>query len=187
MKYLTNLFKRTDGGVSMSGILLMAIAMVFISVGFIFLPITTDAAQSLLDYQYTSNASITDATFTGYTSMVGITPLLVLLGFLTAGVISGMMGLKVIKGGATASANPGSLIMLGLSIVFIGVALIVEPIMLDGAASVLHGDGGGISSTFTGYQSIVQMSPLLVHLGFLAGSVLAGFFGIKKLGGSTSD
>ena len=161
--------------------MLLSIAMVFLAIGFIFLPITTTAAQSLLDYEYTTNTSITDATYTGFTSVVGITPLLILVGFLTAAVITGMLGMKVMKGASSARGDPAGLMLTGLSIVFIGIGLIVEPVMLDGVSSVVHGGGQGISSSFTGYSSIVLVSPLLVHIGFLVAAVLSGFFGIKRL------
>ncbi len=172
------------GAVDIGGIMMLGIGMVFLSIGFIFLPITTDAAETLLAYAYTDNANITDATFTGYTSVVGVTPILILVGFLTAAVITGMMGIRIMKGSeGSTSFDPGSLMLVGLSIVFIGIGLIIEPVMLDGAASLLHNGGAGISSSFTGYESIVEVSPLIVHIGFLAASVLSGFFGIKKLGG----
>lgn len=172
------------GAMNIAGTLMLGIAMVFLAIGFIFLPITTDAAQDLLDYAYTSNANITDATYTGYTSVVGITPLLILVGFLTAGVVAGMMGIKIMKGASAGRADPGGLMLLGLSVVFIGIGLIIEPVMLDGISSVVHNDGSGVSSSFTGYSSIVLISPMLVHLGFLASAVLSGFFGIKRLSGS---
>lgn len=169
------------GAVNIGGIMMLSISLVFLAIGFIFLPISTTAAQTLLDYSYTSNTSITDATYTGFTSVVGITPMLILVGFLTAAVVTGMLGVKVMQGASAAKANPGSLMLVGLSIVFIAIGLIVEPVMLDGVSSVVHNSGAGISSTFTGYSSIVLVSPLLVHIGFLAAAVLSGFFGIKNL------
>jgi hypothetical protein len=170
------------GGVNIGGIMMLGIAMVFLAIGFIFLPITTDASQDLLDYAYTGGSTInaTDATYTGYTAVVGITPMLILVGFLTAAVVAGMMGIKIIKGGAGGSVDPGSLMLLGLSIVFIGIGLIIEPVMLDGVSAVYDDIYG--SSSFTGYQSILLVAPLLVHLGYIATAVLTGFFGIKKLG-----
>lgn len=168
---------------NIAGVMMLGIAMVFIAIGFIFLPITTDASQDLLDYEYSTNTTITDATFTGYTSVVGITPLLILVGYLAAAVVSGMMGIKMIKGGAGGSIDPGSLMLLGLSVVFIGIGLIIEPVMLDGVASVHHGGGTGVSSDFTGYEAIVEVAPMLVHIGFLSAAVLSGFFGLKRLSG----
>jgi hypothetical protein len=180
-------FSKQTGAVNIGGIMLLGISMVFLAVGFIFLPISTDASADLLAYAYADNGTITDATFTGYTSVVGITPLLILVGFLAAAVVAGMLGIKVMKNSGSAKADPGSLMMLGLSIVFISIGLIIEPVMLDGVSSVLHNGGAGISSTFTGYESVVKVSPLLVHLAFLASAVLSGFFGLKRIGGGISD
>ena len=183
---MKKLFFKEDGGMNIGGIMMLGISMVFLAIGFIFLPISTSAAEDLLAYEYTSNATITDASYTGFTSVVGITPLLILVGFLTAAVITGMLGIKVMKGSAGGtSVNPGSLMLLGLSIIFISIGLIIEPVMLDGVSSVLHGGGTGISSSFTGYSSIVLVAPMLVHIAFLAAAVLSGFFGIKKIASST--
>jgi len=180
---MRKLFLNERGAMNIGGIMLLSIAMVFLAIGFIFLPITTDASQDLLDYEYTDNATITDASYTGYTSVVGITPLLILVGFLTAAVVTGMLGIKIMKGaGGSANFDPGTLMLLGLTIVFIGIGLIVEPVMLDGVSSVYHGGGSGVSASFTGYESILLVSPMLVHIGFLAAAVLSGFFGIKRLG-----
>ena len=173
---------------NIGGIMMLGISMVFLAIGFIFLPISSGAAEDLLDYEYTANTAITDATYTGFTSVVGITPLLILVGFLTAAVVTGMLGIRVMKGGTGGtSVNPGSLMLLGLSIIFVAIGLIIEPVMLDGVSSVLHNSGAGVSSSFTGYSSIVLVSPMLVHIAFLASAVLSGFFGIKKIAGSSSD
>ena len=183
---MKKLFMREDGAMNIGGIMMLAIGMVFLAIGFIFLPITTDAAQDLLDYEYTTNTSITDATYTGYTSVVGITPMLILVGYIAAAVITGMLGVKIMRGAGSSSFNPGALMLMGLSIVFIAIGLIVEPVMLDGISSVVHGGGAGISSSFTGYSSIIIVAPMLIHIGFLAAAVLSGFFGIKKLASSTA-
>ena len=191
-----NALSDESGATNIAGIMMLGISMIFLAIGFIFLPITTNAAASLLDYSYSANSSgnvtmdaamgwpISDATFTGYTSVVGITPLLILVGFLVAAVITGMLGVKVMKSGS-GSADPGALMLIGLSIVFIGIGLIIEPVMLDGVSSVVHGDGAGISTSFTGYSAIVLVSPMLVHIGYLIAAVFSGFFGIKKLASSS--
>lgn len=170
------------GAVNIGGTLMMGIAMVFLAVGFIMFPIVTDATDALLAYEYTDNVSITDATFTGFTAVVGITPLLVLLGFLSAAVFAMFLGVKISKGAGGTSLNLGSIIMLGLSIVFIAVGLIIMPVTLDGIASVIHGGGSGISSTYTGLSAILLVTPLLVLISFIGGAIVSGFFGIKKLG-----
>lgn len=173
--------KSERGDINIGGILMMGIGMVFLAVGFIMFPIATDAASDILAWSYSANGTITDATFTGYTAVVGITPILLLVGFLTASVVTGMLGFKVMKAGAAAGFSPGNLMMLGLSIVFVAIGLIIEPVMLDGVASVIHGGGAGISSSFTGLAALIGIAPMLVHIGFLAASVFTGFFGIKSL------
>lgn len=169
------------GAVNLSGIILLAIAMIFIAVGFIFLPISTSATTDLLNYACTTNTAINSSLYTGFTSIVGITPLLILVGFVTGGIIVGIMGVKVMKAGGGAQADLSTLVMLGLTIVFISIGLIVEPITLDGICTVLHGSGHGVSASFVGYESILLISPLLVHLGFIVAAVISGFFGIKRL------
>jgi hypothetical protein len=172
----------SKGEVNLGGIIMLGLSMVFIAVGFIMLPIATDACADILSYQYSANASITDATYTGLTSITGITPLLILLGFLAEAVISGMLGIKIMKGGTSGKVSPGALVLLGLSIVFIAVGLIMFPVALDGISSVYHGGGQGISTSFTGFSSLLLIAPMLVELGYVVASVVTGFFGIKALG-----
>lgn len=169
------------GAVNLGGIMLLGIGMVFLAVGFIMFPIATDATDSILAYQYTSNTAITDSSYTGLTAITGITPLLILLGFIAAAVITGMLGFKVMKGSGSVSLNPGNLLMLGLSIVFIALGLIIFPVVLDGVSSVYHGGGSGISASYTGLSAILLVTPMLVLLAFIAAAVLSGFFGIKRL------
>ena len=180
-KFLALLRGGQKGEMNVGGILMMGIGMVFLAVGFIMFPIATDAAADILAYAYTANNTITDATYTGYTAVVGITPILILVGFLSAAVITGFLGFKVMKSGASSGFSPGNLMMLGLSIVFIAIGLIIEPVMLDGISSVVHGGGAGISSSFTGLSQLILIAPMLVHIGFLAAAVFSGFFGIKSL------
>jgi hypothetical protein len=169
------------GEVNIGGIILLALSMVFIAVGFIMLPIATDACTSILNYTYSGNVTIATATYTGLTAITGITPLLILLGFLVEAVVAGMLGIKVMKGSSDAKTSPGSLILIGLSIVFVAVGLIMFPIVLDGVSSVVNGGGHGISSSFTGFRSLLLIAPMLVELGYVVASVITGFFGIKSL------
>lgn len=177
-------WSKEKGAMNIGGIMMLGIGMVFLAVGFIFLPITTTATASLLAYAYTGGSSVnaTAATYTGFTSVVGITPLLILVGFISAAVIVGMLGIKIMKGGS-GRADPGSLMLLGLSIVFIGVGLIIEPVALDGISAAYDGVYASLSS-YTGFGPVLLMAPMLVHLGFIAAAVLSGFFGIKRLSGS---
>lgn len=170
------------GSMDIGGILLMGIGMVFLAVGFIMFPIVTDATDDLLSYAYSGNANITDATFTGFTAVIGITPLLVLIGYISASVFSMFLGVRVMRSGGSASFDLGALLMLGISMIFIAIALIIMPVALDGIASVLHGGGSGISSSYTGLSSILLVTPLLILISFLGGAVVTGFFGIRRLG-----
>ena len=134
------LIRGQRGIINIAGLVMMGIGMVFLAVGFIVYPIVTTATDSILAWSYTAytHTSITDAYFTGLTQVVGIVPLLVLIGFVTAGAITGFMGYKVASGGATASTtNPGSMMMLGIGIIFIAVGLIMFPVVLDGTSSAL--------------------------------------------------
>lgn len=114
----------------------MGIGMVFLAVGFIMFPIATDASQDLIDYSYSgyTATAITDATFTGYTAVVGITPILILVGFLSAAVITGFLGFRVMQAGGSSGFNPGNIMLMGLSIVFIAIGLIIQPVLLDGVS-----------------------------------------------------
>lgn len=171
------------GVVNSTGLLMMGIAMIFIAVGFIVYPIVITGTDAILAYQYSSNASITDASYTGLTAVTGIVPLLVLLGFVTSGVVTGFLGVKVARGAASASLNPGSLLMLAVGVIFIAVGLIIFPVVLDGVSSVYHGGGSGVSSTYTGLSAVILVTPLLVLIAFVTAAVVTGFFGVKGLSG----
>lgn len=169
------------GEINLSATLMMAISIVFVSVGAIMFPNVTTASTALLAYQYSSNASITDATFTGLTSVIGITPTLALLGFLAVAVLSGFLGVKVAREGGSVSMSPGDYILLAISLVFFALGLYVFPVALDGFASIVHGGGAGISASFVGLSAIVLIAPMLLLLGFVAGTILTGYFGLKKI------
>lgn len=179
--------KAERGSINIASILMMGVGMVFIAVGFIMFPIVTSATDDLLDWTCTANASITDATFTGFTEVIGITPLLVLLGFVMAGIFAMYLGIKVAKGAAgDTSVNLGSMILLALAMVFIAIALIIMPVALEAICEVLTGDGSGISSDYTGLSDILLVTPLLLLVAFVGGAVISGFFGIKKLGSQSA-
>lgn len=177
------------GEVNISGVLLMGIGMVFLAVGFIMFPIVTSATDDLLGWTCTANTSITDATFTGFTSVVGITPLLVLVGFLAAAVFAMYLGVKVSKGAGSTSMDLGAMILLALSLVFIAIALIILPVALEAICSVLSNNAGaantgqGLNSAYTGLSPILLVTPLLILISFIGGAIVSGFFGIKKIGG----
>lgn len=171
------------GAMNSTSLLMMGIAMIFIAVGFIVYPIVITGTDAILAYQYSSNASITDSSYTGLTAVTGIVPLLVLLGFVTAGVVTGFMGVRVARGQMSASLNPGSLLMLAVGVIFIAVGLIIFPVVLDGVSSVYHGGGSGISSSYTGLSAVILVTPLLVLIAFTTAAVVTGFFGVKGLAG----
>lgn len=181
---MKKLFKSQRGAINIAAILMMGIGMVFLAVGFIMFPIVTDATDDLLAWTCTANGSIDDSTFTGFTDVIGITPLLVLLGFVSAGVFAMYLGIKISKGAAGGtSVNIGSMIMLALAMVFIAVALIILPVALEAICTVLTGDGSGISSDYVGLEDILLVTPLILLISFVSAAVVSGFFGIKKLGG----
>ena len=172
------------GAIDIGAILLMGIGMVFLAVGFIMFPIVTTATDALLAYTYSVNAAgCLAATFTGFTAIVGITPLLVLVGYLSAAVFSMYLGVKMMKGGAGGTKlDLGTILMLGIALIFIAIGLIIMPVTLDGVCSVIHGGGTGISASYVGLSAILAITPLLVLISFIAAAVITGFFGLKRLG-----
>ena len=178
------------GAIDIGGILIMGIGMVFLAVGFIMFPIVTDATDDLLAWYCSENAvsaanytdAIDAASFTGFEAVVGITPLLVLIGYLAAAVFSMYLGVKLMKGGEGGTKiDLGTILLLGISMIFIAIGLIILPVALDGICTVLHGDGQGISSSYSGLESILEVTPLLLLISFISGAVISGYFGIKKI------
>jgi len=190
MKKIINMWKGEEGAMNIVAILIMGIGMVFLAVGFIMFPIVTTATDALLAYINAANVWIMAANFTGFTAVVGVTPLLILLGFVSASVFSMYLGVKLVKGGGgTGGIDLGSLLMLGLSMVFIAIALIIMPVALDGISSVWDGgDHEGLNAAYVGLEPILLITPLLILISFVASAVLTGFFGFKKLsGGATGE
>ena len=179
------MFESQRGAIDIGSILLMGIGMVFLAVGFIMFPIVTTATDALLVYAYSVNAAgCAVATFTGFSAIVGITPLLVLVGYLSAAVFSMYLGVKMMKGGTGGTKlDLGTILMLGIALIFIAIGLIILPVTLDGICSVIHGGGTGISSSYVGLAAILEITPLLVLISFIAAAVITGFFGLKRLGG----
>jgi len=172
------------GEIDVGGILIMGVGMVFLAVGFIMYPIVMTATDALLAYSYADNATCQASYFTGFTPIVGITPLLVLIGYLSAAVFAMYLGVKIMKGAAGGTnLDLGTMLLLGISLIFIAIGLIILPWTLDAICSVLHNSGAGISASYTGLSPILRVTPLLVLVSFIAGAVISGFFGIKKLTG----
>lgn len=176
------------GEIDIGGILIMGIGMVFLAVGFIVYPIVMTATDDLLVYAGTgycvSDTVSCNATyFTGFIAIVGITPLLILIGFLSAGVFAMYLGVKVMKGGAGGTKlDLGTMLLLGISLIFIAIGLIILPVALDGICTVFHNSGSYISSDYTGLGPILRVTPLLVLISFVSGAVISGFFGLRRLG-----
>lgn len=164
------------GEINIAGLMMMGIAMIFLAVGFIIYPIVLDSTDTILAWTYNGTSSFTISDFTGLEPVAGITPLIVLLGFVVAGAITGFMGIRMIRGTEGGSLNPSSLMMLGIGLIFIAVALIIFPVVLDGVASALDSDS---ISTYTGLEAILKVTPLIVLTAFLTGGVVSGFFGIR--------
>jgi len=182
------------GDIDIGGILIIGIGMVFLAVGFIIYPMIMTASTSLLNWVCVENVSVSAAGnttyainatgFTGFTPIVGIVPLLVLIGYLSAGLFAMYLGVKVVRGTSEAKLDLGSLLLLAISLIFVAIGLMILPVSLDGICTVLHGGGTGISASFTGLAPILNVTPLLILISFIAGAVITGFFGMKKLSGS---
>ena len=182
--------RRDCGGVmDIGGILIMGIGMVFIAVGFIIYPIIMTACDALLIFpspaaavNATASASCNATYFTGFIPIVGITPLLVLVGFLSAGVFAMYLGVQVVRGAGGTKLDLGSMLLLGISMIFIAIGLIILPVVLDAICSVLWNNGAFLNPLYTGLLPILRVTPLLVLISFVAGAVITGFFGIRRLG-----
>ncbi len=183
MVAVSRIRREEKGAVDLAGIMVMGLGFVFIAVGFIVFQIFMDAAEAILDWTCTANATYSDASFTGFTEIIGITPLLVLVGFLAAGVFAMYLGVKISKGEADTKMDLGTLILLALAIIFLAVALIILPVTLEAICSTLSNDGAGISSSFTGVGDMLLMSPLLLIVALIGGAIVTGFFGMKRMGG----
>ena len=144
-------------------------------------PIIMTATDALLAYECTACTTVDAAYFTGFTAVVGITPLLILIGYLSAAVFSMYLGVKIMKGGDSSSSpklDLGTMLLLGISLIFIAIGLIILPVVLDSICSIIN---DGISSSYSGLSPILLVTPLLLLISFVSGAVITGFFGIKKL------
>ncbi|GAH38357.1 unnamed protein product, partial [marine sediment metagenome] len=84
-----------------------------------------------------------------------------------------------VKGSGESKLDLGSLLLLGISMIFIAIGLIILPVSLDGICTVV----GSATAAFTGLVPILQVTPLLILISFIAGAVITGYFGIKKIAG----
>jgi len=173
-------YKKEHGFVNMAGVIMLGIGMVFIAVGFIIYPIIIDGVDAITAWTASDNVAITVTTFTGLSPVAGITPLIVLIGFISSAVITGFMGVKTIKGGGDGGKiDAGGLIMQGIGMIFISVGLIIFPVVMDGvrAAQV---DIAASTGTFTGLTQILSVTPLIVLVAFISAAVITTYFGAKQ-------
>jgi len=183
-----NMVKGQRGAVDLQAVLMMGLGFVFIAVGFIVFQIFMNAAETIIDWSCTANTSTTGATFTGFTDMLGVTPLLVLVGFLSAGVFAMYLGVQITKGSGSTKLDLGVLILLALAIIFLAIALIILPVTLEAICATLSNNAGsvdtgqGINSAFTGVSDMLLMSPLLLIVSLTGGAIITGFFGMKRMG-----
>jgi hypothetical protein len=168
----------------MIGGLILGISLIFMSVGFLMFQQVTDSSQGILDYVYAANTSCNTSIYTGLASITGITPLLTLLGYVAVCVLTGFMGIRIMKGAGEAHLTPGGVLLMALGLVFFSVGLRIFPVLLDGLSAIVDGGGRGISSVFVGLRPIILMTPMLVLLGYVAATVLSGYFGMKSLSGA---
>jgi len=179
-KMVRHLAVKENGEINLPGLMLMGIAMIFLAVGFIMYPIVLEATDEVLAWTITVGVNPYDIDdFTGLEAVVGITPLIVLVGFVVAGAVTGFMGIKMMKGAGASTLNPGSIMMLGIGLIFIAIALIIFPVVLDGVATAL--DAAIAAAVYTGLEAILAVTPLIVLVAFLAGGVVTGFFGIRGM------
>lgn len=194
-KWLSGLLgSKHKGEIDVSGLMMMGIAMIFLAVGFIIYPIIMTATDSILTWTaattlthlpgFAAGPPIVPADidiFTGLAQVAGIVPLIVLIGFVAAGALSGFMGFKMIKGEKSSeSGDMGGILMLGIGLIFIAVGLIIFPVIMDGVSVAL--DAALTGTAYTGLSNVLGVVPLIVLIAFVAGGIVAGFFGVKKMG-----
>lgn len=178
-------------GVNIKGLMMLGIAMIFLAVGFIIYPINLDATDAILAWTasdtlinlpgYDAGPPAVPATidmYTGLEQVAGILPLIILLGFISAGAISGFMGVKMLKSGA-GNVSPGGLMLLGIGMIFIAVSLIIFPVVMDGVAVAMDTALGG-ANTYTGLSPVLGVTPLIVLTAFMTGGIVASYFGIQS-------
>ena len=176
------------GAINLQSIMMMGLGFVFIAVGFIVFQIFMNAAATLLAWTCTANTSTSATTYTGFTDMIGITPLLVLVGFMSAGVFAMYLGVQISKGLGSTKMDMGALIMLAIAIIFLSIALIILPVTLEAICSTLSNNAGaadtgqGLNAAFTGVSEFLLMSPLLLIVSLIGGAIVVGFFGMKRMG-----
>jgi hypothetical protein len=115
------------------------------------------------------------ATFTGVSTLNLLVPLLALIGLFGSGVWS-------IVAGARGKANTqGSIMKAVYGELIIFITLILFPIIVTAFYTLYTTDNG----TYTGFQEVVTIMPLLIFIGALFGGGLLMFQGITGRGGGS--
>ncbi len=81
-----------NGGAKMDpgSLMMLSIGVIFLAVGLIIFPVVLDGVSSALH----NSGSGLSSSYTGLTNVLGVTPLLVLVGFTFAGIVVGFFGIK---------------------------------------------------------------------------------------------
>lgn len=170
------------GAVNMQGFIFVAIGLIMVAVGFIIFPICITGTDSILAYsKAVGTHTFVAANYTGLTSVAALTPLLVLLGFIVSTVLVGFMGVQTFRGAQEYEGNPAQYLLLGVGMIFIAVALIVFPILMDGVSTAWAAIiDSSYSSSYTGLTGFIPIAPLLALVGTIFIGVVAEYFGVRK-------
>lgn len=173
--------KEEKGEINLGGFIFMAVGLIFIAVGFIIYPIVISGTDGILAWTATvGGTAFATANFTGMTSVVPIVPLIVALGFIVSTILAGYMGVKNMRGGDS-EMNPSSYLIQGVGMIFIGVSLIVFPIIMTGVATAWSGIlSSSYSSSYSAVAGFLPVAPLLALVGTVFIGVCAEYFGIRK-------
>ncbi len=145
-----------------SGIMRIVMGVITIVVAFILFPILLTAVAGIAN---TANASL----FTGLTSVNSIVPLILLVGMIFSG---GMITWGGVKGTPMGTGQMMNLIG-GIVTIFIGLTLF--PIIMTSCFDLYTTAG----STYTGFQAILKVVPLILLIGFVMGGGLLMWKGAK--------
>lgn len=80
------------GSIDIAALMMLGIGMIFIAVGFIIFPVVIDGTDEVLNHANIAN-------YTGLADVTAVAPLIVLVGFIAAGIITGFFGVKKLTRG----------------------------------------------------------------------------------------
>jgi len=167
-----------------TGVVLLSVAMIFIGIGFQFLPQVFSATASILAYNYTGATSTfaQTANFTGLTAFTPQVPLLVVLGFIMDVIIAGFLGLRVVTGRGDAHLGTADYLISGIALLFVGIGLTFYTNLLDGVSASLWNGGSGLSTTtYAAARSLLLITPMLSLLAFVVAVSMPAIIGTKAL------